>query len=181
MLAAWWQLLVVNTQSAAGTRRGTDGRDGSKAWRVTALEDVTTRFCCCFWSRLHTNYTEIPPICFWFPLTPASGWRSGPVRLGPVRLGPVRLAQVQLGDVGRAEGAQVQAALMLVDLADVGRHGAARVVEAPHAHAAIMQLHHQAVAREEPHQNLLAEELGGGGIVTALHRPMVSEDTWWSL
>lgn len=86
---------------------------------------------------------------------------SGPAR---ARLGPGSgPAQVQLGDVRCAEGAQVQAALVLVHLADVRRHRAARVVEAPPADAAIVELHHQAVAGEELHQHLLAEELGGRG------------------
>lgn len=48
---------------------------------------------------------------------------------------------------------------MLVDLADVGRYQAVGVVEAPSADAAVMELCHQAVPRDELHQHLLAEEL----------------------
>ncbi len=71
----------------------------------------------------------------------------------------LNLAQVQFSDVRRAEGAQVQTPIILVDLADVGRHQAVGVVEAPRADAAVMELRHQAVPRDELHQHLLTEEL----------------------
>lgn len=58
-------------------------------------------------------------------------------------------AQIQLAQIRGAEGAQVQVAVVLVCLADVGRHHAVRVVEAAHARPAVLQLDHQAVARHE--------------------------------
>lgn len=51
---------------------------------------------------------------------------------------------------------------MLVDLTDVSCHQSVGVVEAPGADATIMQLHHEAVTRDELHQHLLTEELEGG-------------------
>lgn len=67
--------------------------------------------------------------------------------------------QVQSGDVRRAEGTYVQTAIVLVGLADVGRHQTVGVVEAPGADAAVVHLRHQTVARHKLHQNLLTEEL----------------------
>lgn len=68
-------------------------------------------------------------------------------------------AQVEFGDVRRAEGAQVQAPVVLVGLADVGCHQAIGVVEAASADAAVMELRHQTVPRDKFHQDLLTEEL----------------------
>lgn len=48
---------------------------------------------------------------------------------------------------------------MLVDFADIGRHQAVGVMEAPSADAAVMELCHQAVPRNELHQHFLTEEL----------------------
>lgn len=69
------------------------------------------------------------------------------------------LVQVQFGDVWRAEGAQVQAAVVFVGLANVGCHQAVGVVETPSADAAVVELRNQAVPRDELHQYLLTEEL----------------------
>lgn len=52
---------------------------------------------------------------------------------------------------------------MLVGFADVCRHLAAGVVEAPRTDAAVVELRHQAVARDELQQDVLAEELQGWG------------------
>lgn len=83
---------------------------------------------------------------------------------------PSDFPQVQLGDIWRAEGAQVQTPVVLVGLADVRRHLAARVVEAARADAAVVELRHQAVARDELQQDVLAEELQG--------RAKVKTDAW---
>lgn len=50
---------------------------------------------------------------------------------------------------------------MLVGLADIGCHQTVGVVEAAGADAAVMHFCHQAVARNELHQNILTEELWG--------------------
>ncbi len=68
-------------------------------------------------------------------------------------------AQIQLAQIRRAEGAQVQVAVVLVCLADVGRHHAVWVVEAAHARPSVLQLHHQTVARHELQQSILTEDL----------------------
>lgn len=52
---------------------------------------------------------------------------------------------------------------MLVGLADIRRHKAAGVVEAASADAAVVQLRHQTVARDELQQDVLSEELRKGG------------------
>lgn len=67
--------------------------------------------------------------------------------------------QVEFGDIRRAEGAQVQAAIVLMGLANVGHHQAIGVVEAASADATIMELRHQTVPRDKLHQDLLTEEL----------------------
>lgn len=54
----------------------------------------------------------------------------------------LHLAEVQFGDVWRAEGAHIQTPIILVDLADVGRHQAVGVMEASCADATIMELCH---------------------------------------
>lgn len=48
---------------------------------------------------------------------------------------------------------------MLVGLTDVSRRQAVRVMEAPSADAAVVELGHQTVPRDELHQHLLTEEL----------------------
>lgn len=52
---------------------------------------------------------------------------------------------------------------MLVGLADIRRHKTARVVEAASADAAVVELRHQTVARNELQQDILTEELRKGG------------------
>lgn len=48
---------------------------------------------------------------------------------------------------------------MFVDFTDISRHQAVGVVEAPCADATFMELRHQAVPRDELHQDVLTEEL----------------------
>lgn len=52
---------------------------------------------------------------------------------------------------------------MLVDLADVGCNQAVGVVEAPRAHATVVELCNQTVPGNKLHQDILAEELQEGG------------------
>lgn len=52
---------------------------------------------------------------------------------------------------------------MLVGLADICRHKTAGVVEAASADAAVVELRHQTVARDELQQDVLTEELRKGG------------------
>lgn len=52
---------------------------------------------------------------------------------------------------------------MLVGLADIRRHKTAGVVEAASADAAVVELCHQTVARDELLQDVLSEELRKGG------------------
>lgn len=52
---------------------------------------------------------------------------------------------------------------MLVGLADIRRHKTTGVVEAASADAAVVELHHQTVARDELQQDVLSEELRKGG------------------
>lgn len=52
---------------------------------------------------------------------------------------------------------------MLVGLADIRRHKTAGVVEAASADAAVVELRHQTVARDELQQDVLSEELRKGG------------------
>lgn len=85
------------------------------------------------------------------------------VHLLVIFLNLLHLAEVEFGNVRRAEGAQVQTPIMLVDLADVGRNQAVGVVEAPRAHAAVVELCDQTVPRNELHQDILTEELQEGG------------------
>lgn len=48
---------------------------------------------------------------------------------------------------------------MLMDLTDVSCHQAVGVMKTPRAGTAIMEFCHQAVPRNEPHQNILTEDL----------------------
>lgn len=75
------------------------------------------------------------------------------------RYGFLHFAQVQFGDVRRAEGSYVQTPIMLVDLANVGRHQSVGVVEAPSADTTVVELGHQTVPRDKLHEHLLTEEL----------------------
>lgn len=85
------------------------------------------------------------------------------VCLRVIFLNLLHLAEVEFGDVRRAEGAQVQIPIMLVDLADVGCNQAVGVVEAPRAHATVVELCNQTVPGNKLHQDILAEELQEGG------------------
>lgn len=85
------------------------------------------------------------------------------VCLRVVFLNLLHLAEVEFGDVRRAEGAQVQIPIMLVDLADVGCNQAVGVVEAPRAHTTVVELCNQTVPGNKLHQDILAEELQEGG------------------
>lgn len=85
------------------------------------------------------------------------------VCLRVVFLNLLHLAEVEFGDVRRAEGAQVQIPIMLVDLADVGCNQAVGVVEAARAHATVVELCNQTVPGNKLHQDILAEELQEGG------------------
>lgn len=59
---------------------------------------------------------------------------------------------------------------MLVGLADVRCHLAARVVETACTDAAIVELRHQAVPRDELQQDILAKKLQGRAKVKARQR-----------
>lgn len=72
-------------------------------------------------------------------------------------------AQVQFGEVRRSEGPQVKAPVVFVCLAHVCRNQPVGVVEAPRADAAVVELGHQAVTRDQLHHGVLAEELGRWG------------------
>lgn len=77
--------------------------------------------------------------------------------------GTSHFAQVQPTQVRRAEGAQVEVAIVLVGLANVCGHCAVWVMEAPHTCSSILQLHHQTVPRHKLHHHVLAEELKENG------------------